>query len=203
MKRIVLLSVLALALPVSAFANGLVDFSNHGGTISGGSSGLTLTGSELIAVTGLNGMGLISGNLGSVTLSTGALTSGNMTTDPISTFADGTFVITGNGTNGVPGGVIFTGTLTDIQWIAIPNASHTQYHYILEGNLTGTWYNGETVSGAISILTGPTKSGAFNGSINVASGDSFISTVPEPGTLGLMGTGLIGLAGLVRRKLKA
>jgi hypothetical protein len=39
-----------------------------------------------------------------------------------------------------------------------------------------------------------------------ATGDFFVvvnpSSVPEPGLLGIVGTGLIGLAGLVRRKLK-
>jgi PEP-CTERM motif len=30
-----------------------------------------------------------------------------------------------------------------------------------------------------------------------------VSAVPEPGTLGLLGTGLIGVAGIVRRKLKS
>ena len=55
MKKILLLTVLALALPLAAFASGSVDFSNSGGTLSGTNSGLTLTGSTLIAVNGLNG----------------------------------------------------------------------------------------------------------------------------------------------------
>jgi hypothetical protein len=34
----------------------------------------------------------------------------------------------------------------------------------------------------------------------LVSGDSIVT--PEPGTLGLLGTGLVGLAGIVRRKLR-
>ncbi|PYX56166.1 MAG: hypothetical protein DMG76_15625 [Acidobacteria bacterium] len=44
----------------------------------------------------------------------------------------------------------------------------------------------------------------FNGKTNISSGDTNIVTaVPEPGTLGLLGTGLIGVAGIVGRKLKS
>ena len=46
MKRIVMMALLALALPVAAFA-GNVDFTNNGGTLAGSSAGLTLSGSEL------------------------------------------------------------------------------------------------------------------------------------------------------------
>ena len=74
MKKILLLAVLALALPTAMFAGSSVDYTNSGGTLSGSSSGLSLSGSVLIAVNGLNGGGLITGaNLGSVSFSTGAL----------------------------------------------------------------------------------------------------------------------------------
>ena len=58
MRRMILMALLALALPVASFASS-VDFTNSGGTLSGSSSGLTLTGSELIAVKGLGGGGLV------------------------------------------------------------------------------------------------------------------------------------------------
>ena len=36
----------------------------------------------------------------------------------------------------------------------------------------------------------------------LASGNSNIEVVPEPGTLGLLGTGLLGIAGMLHRKFK-
>src|ERR1035441_9714446 len=88
MKKTLLLAVLALALPTAVFAGSSVDYTNSGGILSGSSSGLTLTGSTLIAVNGLNGGGLITGNdLGGVSFGTGAL-SGSLTLG--GTFAGGT-----------------------------------------------------------------------------------------------------------------
>ena len=100
-KKVLLLAVLALALPMAAFASSQVDFTNHGGTLSGTNAGLTLTGSALIAVNGLNGGGLITGsNLGSVSFSTGALATGSLQAG--GTFAaGGSFSVMGNGSNGV------------------------------------------------------------------------------------------------------
>src|SRR6202171_1731862 len=110
-KKVLLLAVLALALPAAAFASSQVDFIKMGGTLAGTNAGLTLTGSTLIAVNGLNGGGLITGNLGTVTLSTGALASGDLQNG--GTFAaGGSFTITGNGNNGVPNGVIFNGSVS-------------------------------------------------------------------------------------------
>jgi hypothetical protein len=198
MKKIILLAVLALALPIAAFAGGGVDYTNSGGTLSGSNSGLTLSGSVLIAVNGLNGGGLITGNdLGSVSFSTGALTSGSLQMG--GTFAaGGWFTITGNGSNGIPNGTLFSGTFSGpVTWTLVTLANGT-HNYTLTGELSGT---GATVGTTVQ-LTINTGKGFFNGSTTISSGDTNV-VVPEPGSLGLLGTGLIGLAGVVRRKLKS
>src|SRR5947208_12252290 len=111
MKKLVLLAVLALALPIAAFADGGVDYTNSGGTLAGSNSGLTLSGSTLIAANGLNGGGLITGsNLGSLSFATGALSSGSLQAG--GTFAaGGWFTITGNGSKSIPNGTRTTGTV--------------------------------------------------------------------------------------------
>jgi len=178
MKRIVLMALLAMALPLAAFASSSVDFTNSGGVLSGTSAGMSLSGSELIAINGLNGGGLITGGLGGVSFTTGSLISGGSLQMGGSFNGGGSFTITGNGTDGIPNGTIFNGSFTGpVTWTLITLANGT-HNYTLTGSIVGTWYTGSTVNGATVQLTINTGKGFFNGSTNISSGDTNIVTVP-------------------------
>src|SRR4029079_10258315 len=101
------LSLLLLAFPISLWANN-VSFQTAGGKITSNGSALTVSSTNLTSMSGMNGAGSMSGNLGSVSFSTGALLSGSMAKG--GTFAaGGSFSMIGNGSNGLPKGVIFNG----------------------------------------------------------------------------------------------
>lgn len=192
-KKMAWLGILLLALPLAAFANG-IDLSNAGGGIIGNSGGLALTGSTLIKYGSIVGT-----NLGIVTFTTGPFISGDIEHGG-TLMAGGNFVVTGNGTNGAPDGVIFNDTFSGpVTWslTTLENGTHV---YTLTGALVA-------MNGAVAATTQITVNmgtNFFSGSAQLSSGDTNLSmAVPEPGTLTLFGTGLIGLAGFIRHKRKA
>ena len=191
---------MCVAMPNSLFASSsTVDLANLGGTLSATTTGMTLSGSTLIAVSGFGGNGLVTGDLGTVSFTTGALVNGSLQMG--GTFNDGTFTVTTNGFGQLGNGVLFSGSFNGpVTWTLITNANGT-HNYLLSGVLTGS-INGVNVDGVSVQLTINTGKGFFNGSATISSGDTSLSpaAVPEPPTLGLFGIGIFGLAAAVRRK---
>jgi len=191
--------VLVLALVTLAHASS-VNFSNLDGTLTGSNNGLSLTGSILTSVSGFDGVPLVIGNLGTLQLATGALTSGSLAMG--GTFAaGGTFSIVSNGSDGLPKGTLFTGTFNDpVKWTLVTLADGT-HDYTLTGVITGL-LGGVRADGITLQLTMNTGTNFFNGSTRLASGDTntTISAVPELGTFTLLGTGL-GATLLLKRKI--
>lgn len=198
MRRVVVLALLALALPMAAWADGIV-ITNQFGSISASTSGISSIGSQL---TSFNGVVAPKGHsLGSVSFTTGALVSGSLAAGGVFSSTGSTFVVVGKGNYGEPKGAIFTGAfIGPITWTLTSAPGVKNLTYALSGTIQGMLYNGR-------IVTGTTTQNIFTVQGQLAQGIGHIRVgttgfpAPEPGTLGLLGTGLVGIAGMFRRKL--
>ncbi len=218
MRRVVVvLALLALAMPIAAWADGIT-FGNSNGTINisymAGTGGLGTIGSTTITSQGSNltsftiGMKSWTGHLGSVDFSTGVLESGSVSGG--GTFSDvgSTFDIIGKGawasklTKEHCGGgcSLFAGSFSStIDWTE--TGSGKPATYVLSGKLVGTLWNGRQITSGTTqqdIYIYKNQLGSGKGHITAGTGQ--LST-PEPGTLGLLGTGLVGIAGMFRKKI--
>jgi PEP-CTERM motif len=200
--RLLVCTVLLALFVVPAFADS-VTFTNQGfwqgqGQFSIGSSGVSAT-NALITSLSVDGMQPLSGNVGYLDFGTGVLT-GSLKSGSFS----GGNINFGLGTPGSQGEVFFSnfsGTLTKIG----------KELYDLAGTFSAT-IDGVAYKGSTNQIFSFSNDDDHhhgdddgNGCWRNLHGTTTITTaaVPEPSTLTFLGTGLIALAGAVRRKLGA
>jgi hypothetical protein len=147
--------------------------------------------------------------LGTVSFTTGALESGSVSGGGVFSSTGSTFTVTGIGkwlaglTGSSPHGkvALFTGSFVGpIDW-ALISVSGPKDTYALTGDVKGVLWNGRTVNlQATEDIAFLNSAQAVTGIGHITLGNTQLA-VPETGTLGLFGTGLVGLAGVFRRKL--
>ena len=77
---------------------------------------------------------------------------------------------------------------------------HQKVYYTLTGQLSGQLYTGRTVTGTTTQNIYSSVGQMSSGIGHITLGNTHLNATPEPGTLGLSGTGLLGIAGTFRRK---
>ena len=192
--------LLTLALGLPAWADG-INLVNSFGSVSVSNAGIVSNNSQL---KWFNGIQATHGHsLGYVNFSTGALLTGSIAAG--GTFSDvgSSFYVWGAGHQGVPLGTIFSGTFVGpIDWTLVSGSGTGNLTYELSGVLRGMLYTGQIVSGMTTQTIFSTGGQLSKGIGHIRTGTTNLA-VPEPGTMGMLGTGLVMIGSLVRRKVVA
>jgi len=145
MKGLLVISLLALALPVAVWADG-IDLTNQYGTVTILNSGITTRGSEMTSFNGIQAPQHHS--LGTVKFGTGALLTGSIWTGGAFSAVGSFFDVTGRGVFGMPGGAIFTGAFVGpISWTIVSQTGVNNVEHELSGAIAGTIWTGRYVTG--------------------------------------------------------
>jgi hypothetical protein len=195
-----------LLLSAAAWADG-INLTNKFGTVSITNAGIVSVGAQLRSYGPVN----TGSSLGSVSFSTGALTSGSILGG--GTFAGGagsSFIVNGSGawlkaltgTNSTHV-TLFSGSFVGpVKWQLLSIGPHGwTYTFELSGTIRGKLWDGRTVNGTTTqYITLYKNQWRIDNKGDIGLGTTTLA-IPEPSTLGLLGTGLIGIAGTLRRKM--
>ncbi|MGA7061880.1 MAG: PEP-CTERM sorting domain-containing protein [Candidatus Acidiferrales bacterium] len=188
---VMMLAVALSAMTVSASDSGVTLSAPTTGTItfSGGSTSLTMTVAGPLNGLALSGTGSFAGAT-SFTLSGSPLAFTGVSGSP------GDFTSTGTLSFALNGGALLTGTLSNITLTTLKQDPNM---VILSGDLSG---HGQVT---LIIDVDTPLSGLMGSELGTLSaGEAFSTTVtPEPGTMLLFGSGLLLVAGVLRRRLIA